>query len=172
MKQILFTLTILSLVSCGKNEPLTQLGGMVERFPQDALAMGEELGQAPRKIGHELLGINPDKDKKKMNDLQDQLDDLESQLNDLRQLVNSNYVSTILELNKLTSSINQIEDDLTNVNSDIQAISDDLDLLLSKVDMNDIKDLVDFNQALSEANAKIKCASKANSVPSITNCLK
>jgi chromosome segregation ATPase len=167
MKKILFTLTILSLVSCGKNEPLTQLGQGAEHLAQGIGNVGEDIGQIPRILGHQFLGTDIDSEKR--------LKSLESELEELKKKVNSNYISTILELNKLKDSVNnsseENESDIAEINDTIDDLKDTLDDLLSKINFDDLSDLLDMDDLIETIQDKLQCAKNAKGLKSVQSCL-
>ena len=91
MKQILFSTILVLSISCGKNEPLTQLGQGGELLAQGIGNVGEDIGQIPRILGHQFLGIDPDSDKKKMNDLDNRVSELEGRIYEIENNLESLY---------------------------------------------------------------------------------
>ena len=76
MKLFLAMLLIVTAVSCGKNEPLRQLGDGAELFAQESGKFLESVGRIPRIVLNKVLGTDPDTD--------EELDDLEKEVAKLK----------------------------------------------------------------------------------------
>jgi prefoldin subunit 5 len=86
------TLVLLTLlISCGKREPLTQLGEMGEFTFDQTGKMLEKVIRTPRIIGRKLLGIENDVDKLEERDsyLKNQIDNLVLDVNELYSLIDN-----------------------------------------------------------------------------------
>jgi len=128
VKQILFSTVLVLSVSCGKNEPLTQLGQGAESLAQGIGNVGEDIGQIPRILGHQFLGTNIDHEKEH-NKIDSRLTDLENRVNEIESNLESLY--------------NSIDDLDVNQDTLSQSISLQQGQLTQLLAMENITDIID-----------------------------
>jgi methyl-accepting chemotaxis protein len=173
IKQILFSTVLVLSVSCGKNEPLTQLGQGAESLAQGIGNVGEDIGQIPRILGHQFLGTDIDTEKR--------LKDAEKQLRDLRQIVMSNYSSVNNSLLNILLDLNKLEDDTGETKHAINEIISALDELEEKVnniDLDNAEEIIELQSDISTIQSKLNCVASVDNgndtsqVNRIINCFK
>lgn len=101
---VIFGIVALSLQSCGKNEPITQIKEGSHLLVERSGKFIESVGQVPRKIGNKLLGTSEDTDEKADKNEQD--------------------IAELLE--KLNSAIFELNTDINNLNYDLRSLDDKL----------------------------------------------
>lgn len=144
-------LLLLTLISCQNIVDGTHTG--VEEIGK----FGEAMGRIPRIVANKLLGTDK---------TEDELDDLDRKIEKVKSDLLKKY-------NNVYKLYNEVKDKHGDVEGDIKELEDDLKELNNKVSdlEDDLEDLEDLEGDLDKVLDKLKCASKANGLKSVKECL-
>ena len=166
-KQILFNVMILSVLSCGKDDFLTQVNKDANSVGVQLQSIGEHVGRMPRIVGNLILGTDADSD--------EDISDLQKEFKAFKKQVLSKFVSVNAEIDKLSNNLdsynNDSNSDINALKDDLKALQDDLNDLIDSIDFDSIDDISDLNSTLETIEQKLLCAKNAHGLNSVQNCL-
>ncbi len=144
MKLLTIITATLLFISCGKNEPLTQIKDGSNHLVKKIGEIGEDLGQIPRQIGNKLLGTNEDTD--------ENLEELENK-------VDNNYDAMLQLIKKLSTEIESVDSKVDiNNNSLVASLQEQYDELIQIIEQGDSTNealIIETNRKLRDLKRKV-----------------